>query len=116
MTKSIVAEDSDWLAELSAKESFFSNTMDWLIDAGYIWSHEKPKAFPAQYLGCILTTKALEALKTTLPSLSGESLGQSLKEAAAAGVLDTIKGLTNEVLSKGVHMAINAAQSWSSTA
>ncbi|GAD61558.1 MULTISPECIES: hypothetical protein [Pseudomonadaceae] len=111
MIRSIVA-DSDWLTELSAKESFFSNTMDWLLQAGFIWHHEKQSTFPTQYLGCVLTTKALEALKATPASLSGESLGQSLKEAATSGLLDSLKGLTNEVLSKGVHMAVGAAQSW----
>ena len=63
----------------------------------------------------VLTAKGLEVLKATPSSLTSSSFGQQLQEATSAGMLDTIKGLTNEALSRGIGLASSAAIAWVSS-
>ncbi|MEL4167276.1 hypothetical protein [Pseudomonas sp. ZS001] len=104
------SESDDWLSRYVSKEGFFNSTMNWLIDAGYIWCAEgQNNHIQTFYTQCVLTAKALEALKATPDSLTGSSLGQSLGEAAKSGALDAAKDLANQVISKGVGIATSAA-------
>ncbi|MFJ2379898.1 hypothetical protein [Pseudomonas protegens] len=100
----------DWLSRYASRESFFAATMTWLIDAGYVWcSDGQSNSIQTIFTQCVLTPKALEALKATPASLSTGSLGQSLKDAARSGALDAAKDLANEVIRKGWSIATTAA-------
>ncbi|MNN93398.1 hypothetical protein D3C81_2118280 [compost metagenome] len=63
----------------------------------------------------VLTAKGLEVLKATPASLSSSSFGEQLQTAAKDGMLDTIKSLTNEALSRGVGLATSAAVAWANS-
>ncbi|MEA5670441.1 hypothetical protein VA602_03705 [Pseudomonas sp. MH2] len=105
-------EHEDWLSQYVSREAFFGSTMTWLIDAGYIWcAAGQDNNFQTIFTQCVLTPKALEALKVTPTSLSTGSLGESLKEAAKSGALDAAKDLANQVISKGWNIATTAAMS-----
>ena len=55
-------------------------------------------------------------LKATPASLSSSSsFGEQLQTAAKDGMLDTIKSLTNEALSRGVGLATSAAVAWANS-
>ncbi|MHC5127122.1 hypothetical protein ACYST8_13780 [Pseudomonas inefficax] len=103
-------EELDWLASFVSRESFFSSTMTWLVDAGYIWCADSKKTYlSASFSECVLTPKALEALKASPASLATTSFGQSLKDAARSGALDVVKDLASQVIGKGIEIAAAAA-------
>lgn len=103
-------ELADWLASFASKEKFFSSTMNWLVDAGYIWCADSQQSYlNAFFSECVLTPKALEALKASPASLNSTSLGQSLKEAAGSGALDIVKDLASQVIGKSIEIAAAAA-------
>lgn len=102
-------EKEDWLSHYVTREAFFASTMNWLIDAGYIWcGSSQSNNFEQIFSQCVLSPKALEALKATPASLSTGSLGESLKEAAKSGALDATKDLFNQAISKGWSIATTA--------
>lgn len=94
----------------SNDEIFFFHSINWLIATGYISANRYTAS--TQFGQSVLTAKGLEVLKAIPSSLTNSSFGQQLQEAANAGMLDTIKGLTNEVLSRGIGLASSAAIAW----
>jgi hypothetical protein len=86
---------------------FFTGTIDWLIESGYIVERQK-SSYAYKFEDCILTAKTLEILKATPSTLSGESIGASLQEAAKGGMVEAIKTLANDALSKGFGLASKA--------
>lgn len=109
--KDLDESDSDWLSKFASKEAFFNSTMSWLIEAGFIWCKGTEQTIQTIYSHCVLTTKALEAMKSVPSTLTGESLGNSLAESARSGALDAAKGLANDVFTKGLSWATSAAMS-----
>jgi hypothetical protein len=90
---------------------FFSYTVRWLAETGYLTHAKQYLGRPSTYEECVLTAKGLEALKATPKSIAGgKSIGQSLQDAAKKGALDSIKKLSGEALSAGVHLAVGAAR------
>jgi hypothetical protein len=87
---------------------FFSASVRWLVESGYI-SNRAEWAAPNHFKHCTLTAKALEVLKGTPSILTGESIGDELQSAVRSGAFETIKVLTNEALSRGWSMAVQAA-------
>lgn len=105
MGSSISADEPDWLDKYSRQGAIFAATMEWLIDAGYIWGRPHPDHI-AYYTECVLSTKGLEIL--TLPSsLTGASgsIGKSLGKATGSMLTDTIKDLAKEALTFGAQAA-----------
>jgi len=98
----------------SEQLEFFTGTIDWLIEAGYIVSRQK-SAYAYTYEECTLTAKALEILKATPVSLGGETLGGTLAAAVKDGAKSKLKELASEVLSKGYGMATTAAMNWATS-
>ncbi|MGU0728808.1 hypothetical protein ACSESD_00745 [Pseudomonas aeruginosa] len=96
------------------EELFFGHSVAWLIATGYLSAE---RLFPgASFRQAILTAKGLEVLKATPASLnSSSSFGEQLQTAAKDGMLDTIKSLTNEALSRGVGLATSAAVAWANS-
>jgi len=110
----IVAADQDQATQceqaFNAPE-FFSYTLRWLADTGYFNHGSQADGSPYTFTECVLTAKGLEVLKAVPKSIStGQSIGQSLQEAAKRGAIDSIKKLTGEALSTGVHLAIGVAR------
>lgn len=91
------------------RADFFTATVRWLGDAGYIRSKKIIGGFLIEE--SVLTAKALEVLKATPDSLTGASIGEKMQEAASEGMLEALKGLANQALSRGVGMATTAAVS-----
>lgn len=91
---------------------FFDNTIQWLIESGYVVSRHS-SSYPYTFETCTLTAKALEVLKTVPQSVGGESLGGRIATAAQEGATAKLKELAGEVLSKGYGLAVSAAMTWS---
>ena len=90
---------------------FFSYTLRWLAETGYLTHAKQYLGKPSTFEECVLTAKGLEALKATPKSIaSGKSIGQSLQDAAKNGALESIKKLSGEALSAGVHLAVGVAK------
>ncbi|MGY2184666.1 hypothetical protein [Pseudomonas sp. SDO5591_S426] len=87
---------------------FFEATIAWLIESGYIVERHK-SSYAYKFEDCTLTAKTLEILKATPSTLSGESIGASLQAAAKGGMVEAIKSLANDALSKGLGLATRAA-------
>ncbi|KAB0502783.1 hypothetical protein [Pseudomonas lini] len=102
-------DSEEGMDQLMARGEFFSATVLWLIKSGYISFYEDISKTHDMFLGCTLTAKALEALKATPSTLSGDSIGASLQAAAKGGMVEAIKSLTNDALSKGLALATRAA-------
>jgi len=102
-------ESEEGIDQFMVRGEFFSATVLWLIKSGYISLYEEASKANNMFLGCTLTAKALEALKATPSTLSGESIGSSLQAAAKSGMVDAIKSLANDALSKGLTLATRAA-------
>jgi len=102
-------ETEEGMDQLMTRDEFFSATLLWLINSGYVSVYEDVSKKHNLFLGCTLTAKALEALKATPSTLTGESIGASLQAAAKGGMVDAIKSLTNDALSKGLALASRAA-------
>ncbi|WP_415760312.1 hypothetical protein [Pseudomonas sp. LT1P18] len=102
-------ESEEGLDQFMAQGEFFSATVLWLIKSGYVSFYEEASNANNMFLGCTLTAKALEALKATPSTLSGESIGSSLQTAAKSGMVDAIKSLANDALSKGLALATRTA-------
>lgn len=92
---------------LNADGRFFAATAEWLREAGYVRFSEISQDGYVQK--AVLSAKALEVLKAIPNSLTSSSIGEQLQEAAKGGMLDALKGLTNEALSRGLAMATTAA-------
>lgn len=92
---------------------FFDNTMQWLIESGYVISRHN-SSYAYTFETCTLTAKALEVLKAVPHSVGGETLGGRLSAAAKDGATAKLKELAGEVLSKGYGLAMNSAMNWSS--
>lgn len=82
---------------------FFTATTQWLISAGYISCQVRFSEGPR----AVLTAKGLEALKSVPSSLSGETLGTQLVEAAKAGTVDQLKALAGDAIGMGVRLGVN---------
>lgn len=93
---------------------FFTNTIEWLIEAGYIVSRQD-SSYAYTFERCTLTAKALEILKATPSSLGGETLGGTLAAAVKDGATSKLKDLASEVLSKGYGFATTAAINWANS-
>lgn len=89
---------------------FFLHTVRWLARTDYLTYQVQPHD---QYLirDCVLTAKGLEVLKAIPDSLSGESLGSQIQEAAKAGLMDTVKALAGKALGAGASITLSAASS-----
>lgn len=87
----------------NAALEFFSATTQWLIDAGYISCEVRFSEGPR----AVLTAKGLEALKSVPTSLSGETLGAQLVEAARTGTVDQLKALAGDAIGMGVRLGVN---------
>jgi len=81
---------------------FFTATITWLVNSGYITTFQARLNGRFTYDGCVLTAKGLEVLKSIPSSVGGKSFGQSLQEAAKAGSKEALKKITGEVLSFGL--------------
>lgn len=111
---SIVAADQDQATQcdqaFNAPE-FFSCTLRWLAGTGYFTHGSQGEQSPYTFTECVLTAKGLEVLKAVPTSIkTQQSIGQSLQDAAKRGAIDSIKKLTGEALSTGVHIAIGVAR------
>lgn len=95
------------------EELFFGHSVAWLIATGYLSADRLLSG--VFFRQAILTAKGLEVLKATPASLSSSSFGEQLQTAAKDGMLDTIKSLTNEALSRGVGLATSAAVAWANS-
>lgn len=91
---------------------FFDNTIQWLIESGYVVSRHA-SSYAYTFETCTLTAKALEVLKAVPQSVGGESLGGRIAAAAQEGATAKLKELAGEVLSKGYGLAVNTALNWS---
>lgn len=94
-------------------ELFFGHSVAWLIATGYLSADRLLSG--VFFCQAVLTAKGLEVLKATPASLSSSSFGEQLQTAAKDGMLDTIKSLTNEALSRGVGLATSAAVAWANS-
>ena len=113
--KQIAPEDQDIDSQRELRSQaveFFSYTIDWLAQTGYL-THSAPihKDFSI-YEKCVLTAKGLEVLKALPDRLSGKTLGSQLQEATKAGIVDSVKSLTGKALGVGASMTYAAASSW----
>ena len=82
---------------------FFFATTQWLIEAGYISSVNQF----GEGSEVVLTAKGLEALKSVPSSLSRETLGSQLVEAAKTGTVDQLKALAGDAIGAGVRLGVN---------
>jgi hypothetical protein len=98
---------------LEGKE-FFHASFRWLESSGYLTIGTQGIGSP-KINGCVLTAKALEALKAIPDNLSGESIGSRLQTAAKDGMVETIKSLTGKALGIGATMGYSAAVAWANS-
>ncbi|PNG32209.1 hypothetical protein A1395_22135 [Pseudomonas protegens] len=105
--------NEDELSQGGEPLEFFDNTIQWLIESGYVVSRHI-SSYRYTFETCTLTAKALEVLKAVPQSVGGETLGGRLAAAAADGATGKLKELAGEVLSKGYGLAVNAAMNWTS--
>lgn len=98
--------------ELNEEEKLFGHTVAWLVDTGYLSA--KRRNAVDMYQGVVLTAKGLEVLKAVPSALDkngSKSYGEQLQEAAKTGISETLKGLANETLTKGVGLVIQTVSS-----
>lgn len=100
--------EADWIARTARKRAIFTSTMEWLIDADYIWAADKDNVYGI-YKECVLSAKGLEAL-SIVPSSLGASIGTRLSEAASAASKEGLKEFGKQALSVGAAMLIGYAQ------
>lgn len=96
-------------------ERFFKDTMEWLIQSGYVWCRRPGNVPSNAFFECCLSVKGLESLKAIPDALSGKSLGSQLQDAAQSGLLDTVKSLSGKALSVGASMGYSALSTWTSS-
>lgn len=86
-------------AELTPQAEAFINTASWLVQEGYIAVRPNSKTATG-FAEAVLSEKGLIALKAVPDSLiSRATLGERLVQSVKAGTMETLKGVTNEVLS-----------------
>lgn len=101
---------SDWLAQFATQEVFFSSTMEWLVEADYLRvSKATTNGVRKEYYGCVLTAKALEAMKSMPESLTGDTMLSAAGDLAKGIGLDTAKSLGGRVIEAGLGIAFAAA-------
>ncbi|MFU3081622.1 hypothetical protein ACM7M6_03320 [Pseudomonas aeruginosa] len=103
--KILEKEGDDWLTTFSRSEGFFRSTMDWLIQADYIWHEETQSEFAKRYCRCVLSPKGLESLKATPTGIGGVSLGERIAEASKAGTLKVLGDFASQSLGIALSMA-----------
>lgn len=103
-------ESSDWLAEFATQEVFFNSTIEWLIEADYLRvGKTTTNGLCKEYHACVLTAKALEAMKSMPDSLTGDTMLSAAGDLAKGIGLDTAKRLGGRVIEAGVGIAVAAA-------
>ncbi|MCA1862921.1 hypothetical protein JAB5_33150 [Janthinobacterium sp. HH103] len=91
--------DSFTGAEVTPPAEAFINTATWLVQEGYISVRPNSKTATG-FSDAVLSEKGLTALKAVPDSLvSRVTLGERLVQSVKAGTMETLKGVTNEVLS-----------------
>ncbi|MBJ2179621.1 hypothetical protein JC795_15605 [Pseudomonas veronii] len=76
---------------------FFYSSIHWLTESGYILHKGSTDSKPYTY-HCVLSAKALEALKATPSNLGGDTIGSKLADAAKSGTQSLLGQLTSQVL------------------
>lgn len=89
----------------SEETEFFTATVTWLAEAGYLRYQEADSVKVSGYTGVVLTAKGLELLKAIPDSLGG-SFGERLREAAAAEGREGLRALVSQVLGTGVALLL----------
>lgn len=91
--------DSFTGTELTPPAEAFINTATWLVQEKYISVRANSKSATG-FSDAVLSEKGLTALKAVPDSLvSRATLGERLVQSVKAGTMETLKGVTNEVLS-----------------
>ncbi|NWB73918.1 hypothetical protein HX805_15770 [Pseudomonas sp. G5001] len=85
---------------------FFFSSIEWLTVSGYIIHKGSTPGNPHTYQ-CVLSAKALEALKSTPSNLGGDTLGSKIADAAKAGT----KSVLGELSSQALGIALSALTS-----
>lgn len=103
-----------WWERYHSAKTLYVGTATWLKDAGYIWISEQNgmaglESMHGIFRGCVLSPKGLEALKAMPPNLSGESFGDSLRQAAKTGALDSLKGIASELVTQSYKAMLGIA-------
>jgi hypothetical protein len=102
----------EWLERYARRRAIYTSTMEWLIDAGYIWATDRDRTYGI-YKECVLSVKGLEALNVVPGSLS-ESIGTKLGQAALAASSEGLKDLAKQALSAGAALLIGYVRAHSS--
>ncbi len=87
----------------SAETEFFTATVDWLAEAGYLRYQELERTKVNGFSGAVLTAKGLELLKAIPDSLGG-SFGERLRDAAATEGREGLRALVSQVLGAGISL------------
>ncbi|QFT23550.1 hypothetical protein FIV02_18410 [Pseudomonas sp. THAF187a] len=87
----------------SADTEFFTATVDWLADAGYLRYQGLDPTKVNGFTGAVLTAKGLELLKA-IPDSLGDSFGERLREAAATEGREGLRSLVSQVLGAGISL------------
>ncbi|XXF10895.1 hypothetical protein J3Q00_11335 [Pseudomonas sp. D2-3] len=91
----------------SRETNFFTATVVWLGEAGYLRYKEVDKTELHGFSGAVLTAKGLELLKAVPDSL-GDSFGERLRDAAAVEGREGLRALVSQVLGAGVSVLSKA--------
>lgn len=87
----------------SEETEFFTATVTWLAEAGYLSYQELDPMQVNGFAGAVLTAKGLELLKAIPDSLGG-SFGERLREAAATEGREGLRSLVSQVLGAGISL------------
>lgn len=91
----------------SQETKFFTATVVWLAEAGYLRYHELDQTQLYGFSDSVLTAKGLELLKAVPDSL-GDSFGERLRDAAAVEGREGLRALVSQVLGAGVSVLSKA--------
>lgn len=101
-------EHDELFCQIFNQDEFFSSTVFWLRDAGFITFSNTTLDNSMAYQ-CRLTAKALQVLKCTPESVGGETLGGRLGDAVKQGTMVVLKTVANEALNRGVGLLLSTA-------
>lgn len=103
-------EHDELLGQIFNQDEFFSSTVVWLRDAGFI-TFSMTSLDNSEAYQCRLTAQALQVLKSTPQSIGGETLGGQLGDAIKQGTMGALKTVANEALNRGVGFMFTSAAS-----
>lgn len=87
----------------SDETEFFTATVVWLAEAGYLRYQGLEPTKVNGFSGAVLSAKGLELLKAIPDSLGG-SFGERLREAAATEAKEGLRSLVSQVLGAGISL------------